>query len=60
MLVVESGGSGCGDSLCKCSSCNSCRSAKVKCSPCGGGGVGGGDDVGGGGCGGGGKPYNFY
>ena len=34
MLEVESVGSGCGDSLCKCS----CRSAKVKCSLCGGGG----------------------
>ena len=73
MVVVEkwwywkSGGSGGCDNLCKGSSCNSCRSTKVKCSLCGGsvgGGGGGGYDVGGGNCGWGGRPlmrkYNFY
>ena len=41
----QSGGSGGGDSLCKGSSCNSCRSAIVKCMLCGGGGGGDGCDV---------------
>ena len=46
-----SGGCGGGDRLCKGGSCNSCRSAIVKCMMCGEyGGEGGGDCVGG--CGG--------
>ena len=36
----QCGGSGCGDSLCKGSSYNSCRSAIVKCMLYGGGGGG--------------------
>ena len=41
MVWWQSDGSGGGDSLCKGSSCNSCRSTIVKCTLCGGGGGGG-------------------